>query len=395
MKAATMGRRAILRGGLAGACSLAAHPWLSTMSFAAAPWDARLVVIILRGAMDGLDVVQPYGDPLLSGYRPGFEFGPEKGALDLDGYFAMHRRLDRLAPLWAAGELGFVHAVSTPYRDKRSHFDGQDLLEAGTGGSVLGAERDGWLNRLLQVVPGTRADTAFAVGSDEMRVLSGKAQAMRWSPDVDVTLTPQAQLLLERIYADDPLFAPAATEGMALAAAVDRETLPDLPGGGRREKLAAFAATRLLKDTRIAAYSLNGWDTHKGQRNGIGAALDRLQRSILTLREDLGGVWSKTAVLAMTEFGRTVRQNGTAGTDHGTGGAMVIAGGALRGGRVFGTWPGLADADLYQQRDLMPTGDVRSVAAWAMHGLFGLEKSKLENAVFPGLDMGRDPGIVR
>lgn len=395
MTKSLIGRRGFLRGGLAGACSLAAHPMMSTMTLAAAPWDARLVVIILRGAMDGLDVVQPYTDPLLAQYRPQFEIGPDAGALDLDGRFAMHRRLDRLAPLWAAGELGFVHAVSTPYRDKRSHFDGQDLLEAGTGGNTLGAVRDGWLNRLLQAVPGTSAETAFAVGNDEMRVLLGSAPAMRWSPDVDVALTPQAQLLLTRIYAGDPLFAPAAEEGMALASAIDRERLPELPGGGRREKLAAFAATRLLLDTRIAAYSLNGWDTHKGQRNGIGAALDRLQRSILTLREDLGGVWEKTAVLAMTEFGRTARQNGTVGTDHGTGGAMVIAGGALRGGRVHGDWPGLAEPDLYKGRDLMPTGDVRATAAWTMRGLFGLDRATLETAVFPGLDMGPDPGIVR
>lgn len=388
-----MTRRGLLRGGLAGACSVAAHPWMSTMTFAAAPWEPRLVVIILRGAMDGLDVVQPYGDPLLAEYRPGFEVGPAGGAFDLDGYFAMHARLGPLRGLWDRGELGFAHAVSTPYRDKRSHFDGQDLLEAGTASVGEGA-RGGWLNRFLQVMPGVEGDTAFAVGNDEMRVLEGRAPASRWAPEVDVDLTPQAELLLGQVYAQDPLFAPNAAEGMALARVLDRAELPPLPNGDKRDPLAAFAADRLRGDSRIAAYSLNGWDTHKGQARGLGRALERLSQSILTLQDELGGVWSKTAVLAVTEFGRTARENGSKGTDHGTGGAMVMAGGALRGGRVYGRWPGLAEADLYARRDLLPTADVRAYAAWAMRRLYGIETSVLESSIFPGLSMGDDPGIV-
>ncbi len=389
-----LSRRGLLRAGLAGACSAAAHPLLTTMTFAAAPWEARLVVIILRGAMDGLDAVQPYGDPLLAGYRPNLPVGPEHGARDLDGFFAMHPALGPLWPLWQAGELGFVHAVSTPYRDKRSHFDGQDLLEAGTAAIGAGA-RGGWLNRFLQVMPGVEGETAFAVGRDEMRVLDGTAPAMHWSPDVDVTLTPETEALLTHLYARDPLFAPAAAEGMALAKVVDRTELPPLPDGqGRRDPLAAFAADRLRGETRIAAYSLNGWDTHQGQAGGLKRSLGELSRSILTLRDELGGIWSKTAVLAMTEFGRTARENGSRGTDHGTGGAMLLAGGALRGGRVYGRWPGLDEADLYAGRDLMPTADVRAYAAWAMRGLYGIGRDVLEDSVFPGLAMEDDPRIV-
>ncbi len=386
-------RRGLLRAGLAGACSVAAHPWLSTMTFAAAPWEPRLVVIILRGAMDGLDAVQPYGDPLLADYRSSLAVGPENGALDLDGFFAMHGRLSPLWPLWQRGELGFVHAISTPYRDKRSHFDGQDLLEAGTA-DVGAGPRGGWLNRFLHAMPGVEAETAYAVGKDEMRVLAGLAPARRWSPDVDVELTPETEQLLARIYARDPLFSPAAVEGMELAAVTDRSNLPPLPGGDRRDPLAAFAADRLRGETRIAAYSLNGWDTHQGQARGLGRALDALGRSILTLQDELGGLWAKTAVLAMTEFGRTARENGTKGTDHGTGGAMLLAGGALRGGRVYGRWPGLAEADLYDRRDLMPTADVRAYAAWAMRGLYGIDRGVLERTVFPGLAMEDDPRIV-
>jgi uncharacterized protein (DUF1501 family) len=387
-------RRGLLRGGLVTACSAAAHPLLSTMTFASAPFDARLVVIILRGGMDGLATVAPHADPLLARYRPTLA-GDKVETLDLDGYFGLHPMLGGLKPLWDRGELGFVHAVSTPYRDKRSHFDGQDLLEAGTGDDLAeAARRGGWLNRLLQVVPGAEASTAFAVGQEEMRILSGAAPAMQWSPEVDVELTPQARLLLEQIYAPDPLFAGAATEGLELASVINVQSLKPLANGDPREPLAAFAAERLKQDTRIAAFSLNGWDTHQGQAKGLGRSLNTLERSILSLKEGLGDTWSRTAVLAMTEFGRTVAENGTRGTDHGTGGLMVTAGGALRGGQVMGRWPGLDEAALYDRRDLMPTGDVRAWAAWTMRGLFGIDRAALETTVFPSLDMGEAPRLV-
>ncbi|MDJ0631531.1 MAG: DUF1501 domain-containing protein [Rhodobacter sp.] len=386
-------RRGLLGAGLAGACSAAAHPMPSTMTLAAAPFDARLVVIILRGGMDGLGVVAPYADPLWADYRPSLADASAMG--DLDGFFGLHAGLAELRPLWNRGELGFVHAVSTPYRDKRSHFDGQDLLEAGTGQAAPEAGvRDGWLNRLLGAMPGTVAETAFAVGMDEMRVLRGDAPVLQWSPQADVALTPQAQVLLEQVYARDPLFAAAAAEAMDLAEAIDREKLTPLANGLPREPLAAFAAERLNEGTRVASYSLTGWDTHKRQAGSLNRALARLQRSILSLHEGLGGNWERTAVIAMTEFGRTARENGSRGTDHGTGGLMVLAGGALRGGRIYGDWPGLEEAALYDRRDLMPTADVRAYAASAIQGLFGIGRSTLEGAVFPGLDMGGTPGLA-
>ncbi len=387
-------RRGLLRGGMVTACSAAAHPFLSTMTFASAPFDARLVVIILRGGMDGLATVAPYGDPLLAQYRSTLA-GAKVETIDLNGYFGLHPKLGGLKPLWDRGELGFVHAVSTPYRDKRSHFDGQDLLEAGTGDDLAEASRrGGWLNRLLQVMPGADATTAFAVGQDEMRILIGNAPSMQWAPNVDVDLTPQARLLLEQVYAPDPMFAEAATEGLELASVIDNERLEPLANGDKREPLAAFAADRLKLDTRIATFSLNGWDTHQGQGNGLGRSLNTLERSILSLREGLGDTWSRTAVMVMTEFGRTVAENGTKGTDHGTGGVMLTAGGALRGGQVLGRWPGLDEASLYDRRDLMPTGDVRGYAAWAMRGLYGIDRATLETTVFPSLDMGDDPRLV-
>ncbi len=388
-------RRGVLKGGLGVACSAAAHPLMSTMTMAATPGDARLVVIVLRGAMDGLDLLAPVGDPAYAALRPTLGPRAAETGLPLGGGFVLHRAMAPLMPLWQAGELGFAHAVSTPYRDKRSHFDGQDLLEAGTGMDVeLAAQRDGWLNRLLQAIPGTEARTAFAVGRQEMRILRGDAPVYQWAPEADIEITPQAQLLLERIYEPDPLFSAAGGSALELAAQLGHATLPPLPDGSRREPLAAFAAERMNEEARIVSYSLNGWDTHRNQKGALTSALDVLQRSILSLKDGLGANWSKTMVMAMTEFGRTARENGSGGTDHGTGGALVMAGGALKGGRILGRWPGLDEADLYDRRDLMPTADVRAYAAWAMRGLHGIDRATLERAIFPTLDMGDDPGLL-
>lgn len=397
-----MDRRALLAG---LGCSLAASPLVTPVAFASAPWDARLVVIILRGAMDGLDTFRPIGDPNYAELRPDLN---TQGALDLDGFWALHPAMAPLLPLWQRGEMGVVPAVSTPYRDVRSHFDGQDLLEA--GGSTVGGEvRDGWLNRLLQVAPGMQAETAYAIGREPMQILAGAAEAARWSPEAKLRITPQAERLLGLIYESDPLFHGAAEEAIAIAAQVsaDQETTQavqtamesdSMMGGtvprGEHVSLAQFAAARLRGDTRIASFSLSGWDTHLGQAPAMDRALGRLSQTILTLRAGLGPDWEKTAVLCVTEFGRTARQNGTFGTDHGTGGAMIYAGGALKGGQAVGAWPGLAEADLYDRRDLMPMADVRAMAAWVMRGLFGLDKTALTNTVFPNLDMGDDPGLV-
>lgn len=386
----SLSRRGFLaRTGIIG-CSLAASPLLTPVSFAAAPWDTRLVVIILRGGMDGLDVVQPYGDPAFSKLRGSLSLGPEGGALDLDGYFALHPRLAALMPMWKAGQLAFVNAVSTPYRDKRSHFDGQDLLEAGT--STLAGVRDGWLNRMLQSVPGVTAQTAYAIGRDDMRLLTGPAEVANWSPDAEFDLSPQAERLMELITESDPAMHAALAEAQVLAASGIEK-----PKGRVSDhvQVAEFAAQQLSNESRIAAFSLNGWDSHANQKNVIGGALDRLAETLTTLRDKMrGNTWNKTAVVAMTEFGRTARQNGTRGTDHGTGGLMVLAGGAVRGGRVYGDWPGIGESDLYQGRDLMPTGDVRAHTAWIMRGLTGLDRATLEGSVFPGIDLGRDPGLL-
>jgi uncharacterized protein (DUF1501 family) len=394
MSMASIDRRGVLRGGLALGCSAAASPLMTPVAFAQAPWENRLVVIVLRGAMDGLGAVRPVGDPDYAALRPTLSQG---GRPVGDGFFALHPALDRLGPMWARGEFGAVHAVSTPYRDKRSHFDGQDILEAGLPGT--GRNADGWLNRMLQAVPGLSAETAYAVGRERMLILSGAAAVQRWSPEARMRLTPQGRRLLELVTHDDPLFRDATTRAADLVEAMAAEEAenPPMEGGGRvadHVQLAQFAASRLRGDTRIASFSINGWDTHDRQAADLSKALERLADTLLALESGLGAAWGKTAVLCVTEFGRTARENGTKGTDHGTGGAMLFAGGALRGGRVLADWPGLSEADLYDRRDLMPTRDVRAHAGWVMRGLFGFERGVIEGSVFPGLDMGGDPGLV-
>lgn len=375
---------------LATACSAAASPLITPAVFASAPGESRLVVIVLRGGLDGLGAVQPYGDPGLARLRPTLAVRPGEGLTDLDGFFGLSNAFADLMPMWRAGELGFVQAVSTPYRNKRSHFDGQDFLE--NGGSdprgVMTASRDGWLNRTLSLIPGARAQYALAVGRGQLLLLSGKNDVSSWSPSNAMNLDNDERRMLSKLYAKDPLFA-RALEGAELYSDDERAAQRDTG-----ETLAAFTAKELSGKTRIAAFSLGGWDTHRRQAGAIRRPALQLVTALKTLKSGLGRNWDKTAVIAVTEFGRTARENGSKGTDHGTGGTVILAGGAIAGGRIYGQWPGLGDGDLYEDRDLMPTGDLRRWAAWALAGQFGLDRSSLETTVFPGVDLGSNPGIL-
>ena len=402
--AGPLNRRQLLHRALALGCSAAASPFLTPIALAQTGGQARLVVIVLRGAMDGIDVFRPVGDPDFATLRP--NLGADGQGLALDNFFALHPGLAGLHPLWAAGELAFVPATSTLYRDKRSHFDGQDHLEAGTAGTLPPTlARDGWLNRLVARLPGATARTAFAVGHDRMLILDGAAPMTQWAPGTELDLGPQADLLLSYLFAQDPLFKDAGLAALAMgrpdAAPLDPDDLDDAmsmmagsaPPPGDAESLAAYVAQQLRADTRIAAFSLTGWDTHRDQHRALLPALTRLETAILTLRRDLGPDWGSTVVMAMTEFGRTARENGARGTDHGTGGALLLAGGALRGGRAIGGWPGLTESALYDRRDLMPLSDIRRYPAWAMRDLFGLTASDIAAHVFAGLEMGENPGL--
>lgn len=373
---------------LATACSAAASPLFTPVVFAAAPGENRLVVIVLRGAMDGMGAVIPAGDPGLTALRPTLTEAAAPGMADLDGFFALHEAFADLLPLWRAGELGFVHAVSTPYRDKRSHFDGQDMLENGSGdpAGAMTQGRDGWLNRAIGLIPGATAEYGLAAGQSRLLMLEGRQPVAAWSPATEFAFADDERNLLARLYAEDPLFSAALAGADAFSGPDDRV---------RHENgaaLAEFTADRLNGAARIAAFSLGGWDTHRRQDNAFKGPAGQLAAAIATLRDGLGANWGRTAVIAVTEFGRTARENGSGGTDHGTGSAMVLAGGALRGGKVHGRWPGLAD--LFEDRDLLPTADLRAYCGQVLGALYGIPTAALERDVFPGLDMADAVPII-
>ncbi|MCV3737707.1 DUF1501 domain-containing protein [Rhizobium sp. TRM96647] len=378
---------------LGAACCLAASPVVTPVSFAAVPGDNRLVTIVLRGAMDGLALVQPYGDPALPVLRPKLALTPERGLLDLDGFFGLHPLAEALMPLWRSRELGFVHATSTPYRSGRSHFDGQDMLES--GGAALNDERTGWLNRAIASIPRSAERRAIDVTTTSELILSGPNPVDVWSTRADLDMAEDEQMAFVRLYRNDPVFAAAMGDAM------DTDLFSDRIYGDERRNAGVVAVARLAAgmlsgEHRIASFTINGWDTHVGQERTFKRPVTDLCTAILTLKANLSPqVWRKTAILAITEFGRTARENGSGGTDHGTGGLAIIAGGAVAGGRVYGTWPGLAETALLDDRDLTPTTDLRQLAAAMLYRQFDVPARAIDNAIFPGLSFDRSAAYLR
>lgn len=348
--------------------------------------ERRLVVIVLRGAMDGLHAVVPYGDPDYAGLRGALalpEPGREGGLQDLGGFFGLHPALRGMAELYRGGELLPVQAVAGPYRT-RSHFEGQDLLEGGAEQRM----NAGWLNRALAHMGGgnQRARRGLAVGVGLPLILRGPEPVGSWSPARPQR--PHEELLgrMAELLHEDAVLGRGMREGLrgrgfasaALASA-------DPPGGGGFQRLAA-AAGRLLAardGPRVAALEIGGWDTHVAQGNRMQPALAQLDGGVMALKRELGAAWAQTVVLCVTEFGRTARVNGNMGTDHGTGGAAFLAGGAVRGGRVLADWPGLRADQLFEGRDLQPTRDLRAIAKGVLRDHLKLPPAALA-AAFPG-----------
>ncbi|MGV8936946.1 MAG: DUF1501 domain-containing protein [Allorhizobium sp.] len=389
MASISLSRRAFITS----ACCVAAAPLVTPMSFAAMPGDNRFVMIVLRGAMDGLELVQPYGEARFQNLRPGLALSPDTGLIDLDGFFGLNPAASGLVLLWQSGELSFVNAVSTPYRDQRSHFDGQDMLE--TGGGHVSEEKNGWLNRALSTMPSESTRRAIDVSSSTELILSGPNVVDVWASDSDLAMGADDMGALTRLYAQDPAFARALEE------AVRADKFSDMTYGTAKrasqiKDVASLAAGMLLKEYRIASFSITGWDTHADQAGQFRKPATDLSQAIVTLKSALGPqAWEKTVVLAVTEFGRTVRQNGSGGTDHGTGGLALLAGGAIPGRRVFGKWPGLGEGALLDDRDLQPTGDVREVAAAMLYRQFGISAADLTGQVFPGLVFDKRSELLR
>jgi uncharacterized protein (DUF1501 family) len=374
--------------------------------------DPRFLTIVLRGALDGLAAVAPVSDPDWVKLRGdnALKLDGATPALPLDGFFALNPAMPNLYRLYKAGQAIVVHAVATPYRE-RSHFDGQDVLESGL--ARPGRADTGWLNRaLVKLDPGDRVRTStngrrtFAVGPITPLVVRGPAPVLSWVPPRLPPVSDDTTARLLDLYRHTDLTLARVLEdriglsSLAPAGAPDRkpgEMGPVIQVGNINQVRAYFAeaagaAAKFLANPdgpRVGALALDGWDTHnnEGVVNGrLAQLLGALDAALGAVETNMGAAWSETVVTLITEFGRTARINGTAGTDHGTATVALLLGGALKGGHVVADWPGLKEADLYEKRDLKATTDLRAVLKGLLRDHLRVDESVLTADIFPGSD---------
>lgn len=406
-------RRDVLRG------SGALFAWTQMPRLARAEGrDPRLLVIVLRGALDGLGAVAPVGDPdwvRLRGDRALLLDG-KPAALPLDGFFALNPAMPNLHRLYGAGHAAIVHATCTPYRD-RSHFDGQDVLESGM--IRPGMTDSGWLNRALVEMDSdgrvnTNGGRVLGIGAVTPLVVRGRAPVLSWAPQRVLPASDDTQMRLLDLYRHtDARLAAAMQSRIELAAiggtaggnaAMTDEPPAELLGFARvRAYFAetAGAAGRFLARAdgpRVGALGFAGWDTHINEGAGAGQLanlLGALDGAVAAIETAMGSAWRETVVAVVTEFGRTAQINGTNGTDHGTGTVALLAGGAVKGGRVIADWPGLKLAQLHEQRDLRPTTDLRAVLKGLLKDHLRVDGAALDSRVFPGsADVPAMPGLL-
>lgn len=369
--------------------------------------DPRFLTIVLRGALDGLATVAPVGDPDWIPLRgdEALTLGGKTPALKLDDFFALNPAMPNLHRMFADREAIIVHAAATPYRD-RSHFDGQDVLESGM--TRPNASNSGWLNRVLAgLPPGGRVDQKgskiLAVGPVTPLIARGSAPILSWSPQ---HILPASEDTVHRLLAlyrqSDPKLAHTLEDNANLTAIEQAGGMaarkPDGPGPGQVRayfaEVAGTAAKFLAQQDgpRVGALALDGWDTHFNEgiaKGRLSELLGALDAALAAVKSNMGPAWRETAVALITEFGRTAHINGTDGTDHGTGTVMLLAGGALKGGRVVADWPGLKPVNLYQNRDLTPTTDMRAVLKGLLRDHLRADERVLAADVFPGSDTVR------
>lgn len=363
------------------------------VSFARTTGSKKFILVILRGAMDGLAAVAPYADPNYAAARGTLAIAPpgsQDGLLSLSDGFGLHPRLRFLHAEWTAGELAIMHAACSPYRD-RSHFDGQDVLE--NGGSSVFQATDGWLNRALTLLPASSEATGVAIGSSPPLVLKGNAPITSWTPSKEPPVPSSTLARLTDLYSVDPPLSKALASAVETSALLGDTAMPSISGdggygvGGYRQ--LAAAAAKIVSSSggpSVAVISLEGWDTHANQgavNGGLALRLSALDSALASLKSGLGATWTDTAVVVATEFGRTVAENGTGGTDHGTGGVAFLLGGSVRGKRFLGDWPTLAPSKLFENRDLAPVNDIRALFAGVLLSQMGLDIADLRRRVFP------------
>jgi uncharacterized protein (DUF1501 family) len=361
----------------------------------------KVVVVICRGGMDGLSVAPPVGDPDYHGLRGELAM---RDVLPLDGTFGLHPQLTATHALAKAGEARIVPAVATPDR-ARSHFEAQDVLESGAAGVY--ATTSGWLNRATEILQAHRKTDAISIGPTAPLILRGKVQTASWSPGRLVDAEARLPMLLGDLYRNDPLLGPALARGLAtetmakdVTATVQPASAPASPGQMAAQPLAARAAQQGREASRglgaslagfmrepggptVAAISLDGFDSHANQAGLIAARLAALDAVIEGLHTGLGPEWRNTVVLVATEFGRTARVNGTAGTDHGTASTALVLGGALKAGGIVGDWPTLKQNALFENRDVAPTLDMRGLFKGVLADHMAVDRAAMEKVVFP------------
>jgi uncharacterized protein (DUF1501 family) len=398
-----LSRRAFLRRAAvlsaSGIVLLSPHAWAARSLDSSS--KSRLIVVFLRGAVDGLNVVVPHGESAYYDARPTIaigRMGANDGVIDLDGYFGLHPALGPVESQWRDGTLAFVHACGSP-DPTRSHFDAQDFMESGTPG--VRTTQDGWLNRTLAAIPGTHGPTeALSLGPTVPRILSGKVPvaniALGRAAEKPMPMDkPIIEAAFDRMYTGNDSISRAYRDGRQARMRLMSELTQDMVeanGGAPSPQGFSDDTDRLARligrdpSIRVAFMALGGWDTHvsEGAANGqLAGHLKPLAEGLSSLATNLGPNYQDTVILVISEFGRTMHENGNGGTDHGHGNVMWVMGGPVKGGKVYGRWPGLSTGNLYQERDLAVTTDFREPIATVLQQHMQFSDSQI-NRVFPG-----------
>jgi len=389
-------RRSILKT-MAAAGALSVWDAPIRFAFASLASDRRFVVVILRGALDGLAAVPPHGDADYASVRGQLALDKTGASAihDLDGFFGLHPSLSNMKAMFDAKELAVFHNICSPYRE-RSHFEGQNVLE--TGGGQPHVLQDGWLNRALVPMGMADGERALAVAQTPPLLLSGSAKTTSWMPAVlpqpDEAFLAQLRSLYTRDAVLEASLKSAIDTSAKAQSAMDDSPANTMAGAkgnaayGNLSPLFSGAGKLLANDSgpRVAVLDAGGWDTHFGEGTAdgqLGRRLRALDQGLDSLKTSLGPAWNKTAVVMATEFGRTVHPNGSGGTDHGTGGAAFLLGGAVAGGKVRAEWVGLKPEALQDGRDQPPRTDLRALFKGLLAEHMGVPKSALEAQVFP------------
>lgn len=408
-------RRGFMKGGALALVGTSSIPTFLTRSVlaegtTAAANNKKLIVLFQRGAVDGLNVVVPYREKNYYSMRPSIAI-KQNEVLDLDGFFGLHPSMASFKPLYEAGHLAIIHAAGSPDMT-RSHFDAQDYMESGTPGVKI--TEDGWLNRALQAQAPATKPTAFramALGTQVPRTLQGKVPAIAINNLADFSVAgrgPQTSPISNAFQAmydestDSVLHGTGQEtfEAVKILKAANPAkyqpaagvSYPNTPFGNSLKQVAQLLKANL--GVEAAFCDIGGWDTHQNQGNATGQLANRVKEftdSISTFWTDMGDDAEDITLVTMSEFGRTARQNGTGGTDHGHANVMFVLGGKVKGGKVYGRWPGLANEQLNEGRDLAVTTDFRSVLGEATTKILG---ARSLDAVFPGFSLNSS-GILQ